>query len=302
MLSRRNFLGKGCAALASLAASRLVFAGPALHPLLGVQLYTVRKQAEEDLASVLKQIRAIGYEEVETYWNVYSHPANELRRIIFDAGLKVPSGHFDYRGLPAKLDYASELGVNYVICPMLPDNLRNSADDFRRAADQFNQWGERARSLGMSFGFHNHNYEFKQIDGTTGFDVLVERTDPKLVCFEIDCYWVTQAGQDPILILQKLGKRVRMLHLKDRKRGFSPSQKLNKAAEHFTEVGNGMVDWKHVLSAAQQLGVDHLFVEQDESERPPIESLKISYRYLRGVYPAAKLPAQFNASASIVSL
>jgi len=281
MLSRRDFLRSGFAALL---ADRHLFAGSAPHPRLGVQLYTVRRQAEADLASVLKQIRAIGYDEVETYWNVYSHPAKELRRMILDAGLEVPSGHFDYEGLPAKLDYARELGVSFVICPILPENLRTTVDNFRRVADQFNLWGERARSLGMRFGFHNHNYEFHRLGGTTGFDVLVERTDPKLVCFEMDCYWVTQAGQDPVAMLRKLGKRARMLHLKDRKGGFPPSQELNKAAEHFTEVGNGTIDWKEVVTAAERLEVEHLFVEQDESERPPVESLRISYGNLLGVY------------------
>ena len=283
MPSRRDVLRSGFAAVVSLAGQRL-FADQRIHPPLGVQLYTVRRQAESDLGPLLKQIRAIGYEEVETYWNVYSHPAKELRQLILDAGLKVPSGHFDYKGLPAKLDYAKELGLNFVICPILPEELRNTADDFRRTADQFNQWGERARSLGMRFGFHNHNYEFRSLGGTTGFDVLVERTDPDLVCFEMDCYWVTQAGHDPVTMLQKLGKRVRMLHLKDRRGGFPPSQELNKSAEHFTEVGSGSIDWKKVLTAAEQLQVEHLFVEQDESERLPIESLRISYRHLVDVY------------------
>lgn len=284
MQSRRDFLRHGFMVVGSIAANRGLFAGAALHPRLGVQLYTVRRQAESDLPPLLKQIRAIGYDEVETYWNVYSHPANELRQMIIDAGLKVTSGHFDYQGLPAKLDYARELGLSFVICPILPESLRNTADDYRRAADQFNQWGERAHSLGMRFGFHNHNYEFRHLGGTTGFDVLVERTDPKLVYFEMDCYWVTQAGQEPIAMMQKLGKRVRMLHLKDRQRGFSPSQELNKAAEHFTEVGNGTIDWKNVLTAAERLEVEHFFVEQDECERPPVDSLRMSYRHLLSVY------------------
>ena len=287
MSSRREFLRSAIAALGTLAAERL-FAGSGVpHPPFGVQLYTVRRQVEAnlpDLPSVLKQIRAIGYEQVETYWNVYSIPAKDLRRMILDVGLTVPSGHFDYEGLPDKLDYARELGVSYAICPMLPEDKRNTPDDFRRAADQFNQWGERARRLGMRFGFHNHNYEFRRLGDTTGFDLLVSRTDPNLVCFEMDCYWITEAGQDPVAMMQKLGQRVRMLHLKDRKPRFPPSQQLNKSAEHFTEVGNGTIDWKSVLKTAEQLRVEHLFVEQDESDRPPMESLKISYRNLIDIY------------------
>jgi len=288
MLSRRDFLRSGLAAVGSLAAGRPLFAGQAVHPPLGVQLYTVRRQAECDLASVLKQIRAIGYDEVEMecLFALCKRAAPDDSRCRAQGAkrtFRLP-GTSGYQGLPAKLDYAMELGVSFVICPMLPENLRNTVDDFRRAADQFNQWGERARSLVMSFGFHNQNYEFRQLGNTTGFDVLADRTDSKLVCFEIDCYWITQAGVDPVAMLQKLGKRVRMLHLKDRRRGFPPSQELNKAAEHFTEVGNGTMDWKKVLSAAEQLNVEHLFVEQDESDRPPLESLRISYRNLVDLY------------------
>ena len=281
MLSRRKFLVVSIGGLASTIAARRGFA--ATHRTLGVQLYTVRKQAESDLPGVLKQIRAIGYDEVETYWNVYSHPAKELRTMITDAGLKVPSGHFDYAGLPDKLDYARELGVEYVVCPMLPENMRDSLDGFARAADNFNKWGERAKSMGMRFGFHNHNYEFRKFGQTTGFETLVAKTDPKLVCFELDCYWITQAGQDPVAMLQKLGKRIRLLHLKDRKPGFPASQQLNSAAGHFTEVGNGSIDWKKVLNIAQKYGVEHYFVEQDESERTPTESLRISYNNIEAL-------------------
>lgn len=280
MLSRRKFLA-AAATLGSAFVNRAMFAER--HRALGVQLYTVRKQAESDLPGVLKQIHAIGYGEVETYWNVYSHPAKELRAMITDAGLNVPSGHFDYAGLPAKLDYARELGVEYVVCPMLPENMRDSVDGFARAAENFNKCGERAKSMGMRFGFHNHNYEFRKLGQTTGFDTLVAKTDPKLVCFEMDCYWITQAGQDPIAMLQRLGKRIRLLHLKDRKQGFPPSQQLNSAAEHFTEVGNGSINWKAVLKVAQKYGVEHYFVEQDESERPPIESLRISYNNIEAL-------------------
>ncbi len=281
MFSRREFL------TASIGTLSLAFAGgigfAETHRRLGVQLYTVRKQAESDLPGVLKRIRAIGYDEVETYWNVYSHPAKELRQMITDAGLKVPSAHFNYAGLPDKLDYARELGVEYVVCPMLPENMRDSLDGFAHAAENFNQWGERTKSMGMRFGFHNHNYEFRKFGETTGFDTLVARTDPKLVCFEMDCYWITQAGQDPVAMLERLGKRIRLLHLKDRKPGFPSSQQLNSAAEHFTEVGSGSIDWKKILDLAQKDGIEHSFVEQDETERPPIESLRISYKNLEAI-------------------
>ena len=282
MLSRRKFLKSATAAMGSVVANQFLFGGAAPVFTLGAQLYTVRKEAETDLPAVLRQIRAIGYQEVETYWNVYSHPASELRQMIKDAGLKAPSGHFDYNGLSEKFDYARELGVDYMVCPILPEKMWNSLDDYKRAADQFNKWGERAQSHGMRFAFHNHNYEFRRFGQTTGFQTLVDRTDPKLVFFEIDCYWITQAGEDPVAMMNRLGGRLRMLHLKDRKAAFPPSQQKDKAAEHFTEVGTGTIDWNSILKAAQKNNIEHLFVEQDECERPPMESLRISYRNAQG--------------------
>jgi sugar phosphate isomerase/epimerase len=282
MQTRRDFIKVSVVGLGALSIPRS-FAATTGHP-IGVQLYTVRQQAEKDLAKVLKEIQQIGYREVELYWNVYTHPAPALRRMIADAGLTAPSGHFNYEGLSGKLDYAKELGLQWVVCPMLPKSMWNSLDGFKRAADQFNHWGEQINGMGMHFAFHNHNYEFKKFGDTTGFETLMKNTDPKLVNLEMDCYWITQSGHDPVQMLHDLGKRVRMLHLKDRKAGFPPSQQLNDAAGHFTEVGHGTVDWPAVLKAAQELEIEHYFVEQDESDKPPIESLRISYRYLEPLF------------------
>lgn len=279
MHTRRQFLRYSSAGLAAFTLQRSALAALTQRP-LGVQLYTVRSLAEADLASVLQQIHQIGYQEVETYWNVYTHPAKQLRQMIADHGLRVPSGHFDYDGLTDKLEYAKELGVEYVVCPMLPKTMWNSLDGFKKAADQFNQWGAQAQKMGMRFAFHNHNYEFQRFGSTTGYATLLANTDPKLVFLEMDCYWITQAGRDPVEMLEKHGARIRMLHLKDRKGNFPPSQQLNDAAEHFTEVGTGTIDYKTILAVAQRQRIQHMFVEQDSTTIPPMESLRISYTNL----------------------
>jgi len=282
MINRRDFLQFSGAALGTLALRNSLFAAAGQFP-LGVQLYTVRDQAEKDLGAVLAHISMIGYTEVETYWNVYTHPAKELRSMILANGLSVPSGHFDYDGLESKLDYAKELGVHYVVCPMLPKDMWTSADGFKKAADQFNKWGEQVHGMGMQFGFHNHNYEFQKFGNTTGFDILTSGTDAKLVCLEMDCYWITQAGQDPVAMLNRFGSRVQLLHLKDRMPGFPTSQTMGPAAEHMTEVGSGTIDWKTVIATAQKTGVKHYFVERDNGSTPAFESLRISYENLRKI-------------------
>ncbi|MHB1023944.1 MAG: sugar phosphate isomerase/epimerase family protein [Acidobacteriaceae bacterium] len=277
MYTRRNFLRSSSISVATLAMRRFAHAAVTHRP-IGVQLYTVRALAEKNLPTVLAQIQQIGYQEVETYWNVYTHPAKELRQMIQDHGLRVPSGHFDYDGLSHKLDYARELGVEYVVCPMLPKTMWNSLDGFKKAAAQFNVWGEQVQKMGMHFAFHNHDYEFQHFGDTTGYDTLLAETDPKLVSFEMDCYWITQAGHDPVTMLEKHASRIHMLHLKDRKPGFPPSYQLNAAAAHFTEVGTGTIDWKKILAVAERQRVSHMFVEQDETAMPPMESLRISYQ------------------------
>lgn len=248
---------------------------------IGVQLYTVREQLAKDLPGTLAAIRKIGYGEVETYWDVYSHPAPELKRILNDHGLEVHSGHFNYEGLDGKFDYAAALGIKYVICPMLAKDLWTSADGFKKAAAQLNVWGEKAKSMGLQFGFHNHNYEFRQFGDHTGFDLLMEGTDASLVCLEMDCYWITQAGRDPVQMMNQLGSRIKLLHLKDRKPGFPTSQEMNAAAEHFTPVGTGTIDWKTIIAAAKSKGIEHFYAEQDTSDQSPLEDLQITYKTLR---------------------
>jgi sugar phosphate isomerase/epimerase len=279
MLNRRDFVQLSIAAIGGLAGAKLL--GASTTRPLGVQLYTVRQQAERDLLSVLAAIRKIGYDEVETYWDIYDHPAPELRRMIADHGLRAPSGHFNYEGLGSKLDYAHALGVEFVICPMLPKDMWTTLDGFKRAAHQFNTWGEQVRQRGMQFGFHNHNYEFRRFGDTTGFETLMKGTDAKLVALEMDCYWIVQAGQDPLKMFEQYGDRIRLLHLKDRKPGAATSQELNESAEHFTEVGAGSLAWKDILAAAQKHNVKHMFVERDSGDVPALESIRVSFNNLQ---------------------
>jgi sugar phosphate isomerase/epimerase len=280
MFNRRRFLQLSIATAGGLAATRLLASE---RRSLGAQLYTVRHEAKRDLPAVLEAIRKIGYTEVETYWDIYRHPAAELRRMINDHGLKVPSGHFNYHGLESKFDYAKALGVEYVICPMLPEGMWLTLDGYKRAADQFNIWGEKIHQAGMQFGFHNHNYEFRRFGDTTGFETMMNRCDPKLVCIEMDCYWITQAGGDPLQMFQQYGNRIKLLHLKDRKPGFPTSQVKNAAAEHFTEVGAGTIHWQEILAGAEKNRVKHLFVERDSGDLPAMESLRISFQNLQKI-------------------
>lgn len=280
MLTRRKFLGGAAAGMAVSALGARAFANAANRP-LGVQLYTVRSLVQNDLPGTLAAIRKIGYRNVETFVAEYKMSARELRQAIVDAGLTAPSAHFGYDDFDSRFDYAKELGVEYVVCSSIPKSIANSADGYKRGAEQYNAWGAKAKSMGLKFGFHNHNAEFQDFGGVTGFDVLMKNTDPALVQWQMDCYWVAQAGHDPVALFRQHGKRIQSLHLKDRKPNVPTSVETGPDSAHFTEVGNGTLDWPTILRLAEKFHLPYMFVEQDQTDRPPLESLQISYTNLR---------------------
>jgi sugar phosphate isomerase/epimerase len=279
MPTRRNFLKTSLAATAVLA-GRTAFADiPGIT--FGVQLFMLRRQAATDLAGVFREIHDAGFPQVELYPIAYNHPAAELRRMVADAGLGAVAGHFDYVGLESKLDYAHDLGLKYMVCPMLPKEQWTTLAGFRQAADLFNRVGEGARSRGMEFVFHNHDYDFRPIEGSNGFSELMRHTDPALVKLELDIYWLAQAGQDPLAILKDHADRARLIHMKDRLPNSPISYDMEKSSEHFTELGKGTLDWRAILLQARKQGIQYAFLDQDETSLPVPESMKISRAYLR---------------------
>jgi sugar phosphate isomerase/epimerase len=277
MLTRREFVGKTAAGMTALALGRGALAKDAERP-IGVQLYTVRSLLPNNVAGTLAAIRKIGYQNVETFVAEYKMSAKDLRKAILDAGLTVPSAHFGYDDFESRFDYAKELGVECIVCSMIPRSVANSADGYKRGAEQYNKWGEQAKKMGMRFGFHNHNVEFQKYGEVTGFDVLIKYTDPELVQWQMDCYWVAQAGHDPVAMLRRYGHRMQSLHLKDRKPNVPVSVNTGPASEHFTEVGEGTLDWVAIFGLAAKDHIPYMFVEQDQTDKPPLESLEISYR------------------------
>ena len=284
MKTRREFLrasafAAGCAIRFP---SHAFAAGEQGGMIYGVQLYMVRRQAVKDLAGILKAIHGIGFTQIELYPIAYDHPASELKQIVADSGLGVVSGHFDYAGFEMKVDYGRQLGLKYMVCPMLPKEQWNSTEGFRKAADEFNRWGAVVRDAGMEFLFHNHCYEFKpQAGGVTGWQTLMEHTDPKLVKMEFDLYWLTQAGKDPAAMLAKYADRARVIHLKDRTAGAPIGYEMGSSAEHFTELGKGTIPWPKLIAQARRQGIQYAFLDQDETAGPVIASMSESFTYLK---------------------
>jgi sugar phosphate isomerase/epimerase len=250
----------------------------------GVQLYMVRQQAVKDLAGILKTIHEIGFSQIELYPIAYTHPATELKQIVADSGLGVVSAHFDYGGFAEKIVYGKQLGLKYMVCPMLPKDQWTSSAGFKKAAEDFSKWGAAVRDAGMEFAFHNHCYEFKpQEGGVTGWETLMEHTDAKLVKLEFDLYWLTQAGQDPAKMLAKYADRARLIHLKDRQAGAPTGFVLDASAEHFTELGKGSITWPALIEQAKRQGIRYAYLDQDATAGPVVESMTESFAYLQGI-------------------
>jgi sugar phosphate isomerase/epimerase len=283
MMTRRRFAVLSAAAAgAALAAPMKLHAAATRSGLdFGVQIYMVRDRLKPaELPATLRLIHEIGYASIETYPLVYTRPAKDLKALIEGIGLKAPSGHFDYDTLEEHVDYAAELGLEYMICPMLARPLWDSLDGFHQAAAHLNKAAAKARAAGLKFGYHPHNYEFKKFEGGRGFEVLMRELDPS-VKLELDVYWAVEAGENPLELMRKYRDRLALIHIKDRKpaTGFTVSP-FDPHAAHYTEAGSGTIDWKLMLGEARRLGVTQYYVDQDGTDLTEEESLRRNWKYL----------------------
>jgi sugar phosphate isomerase/epimerase len=280
---------------------------------IGLQLYTVGQEMDSDPFGTLRRVAAVGYKEVELS-PIAKIPAKDLRKALDDNGLTNPSGHYLVpdlmSNLQAKIDVAKEFGEEYMIAtvPWVADPSRvkvNPAtdqigfflaiirgltiDDWKWNAEQFNKIGEQTKKAGLQFGYHNHNFEFKSYGNVTGYDELLRLTDPELVKFELDCGWMTVAGQDPVSYLHKYPDRYRLLHIKDFRKGFTPRTTLmdnGTGAPVPTELGRGAIDYGRIFAAARNVKIRAMYVEQEPpfTEMPALDAIKVNYEYLKNLH------------------
>lgn len=285
MLSRREFLGRtlagglgGGAAAGSLmsAAGRPAWPGP-----IGLELYTVRQLFAQHPARTLKQVAAVGYKEVEI--GPGSKPA-ALKQNLHAAGLTAPSGYFDVpktiEDWKHTIDTARDYSLQYLV---IGDNPRLSADAWRRRADFFNQCGRLSRVAGIQFCYHAHFHEFARVDDTDGYDIMLTHCEPSLLQMEMDIFWVTYAGKDPLSYWRRYPGRFPLLHIKDMKRGvrITPDREPASGVNPFAPVGQGRIDWAQIFAYVSEAGAKHIFVEQDLCDGSPLQAIATSYGYLR---------------------
>jgi sugar phosphate isomerase/epimerase len=240
---------------------------------VGVQLYTLRDLMQSDTQRTLQQVAALGCKEVE-FAGYFDHPPKRLRRWLDDAGLTAPSAHLPLDNpqldLQATLDAAAILGHSYIVLASLP-LLERSIEDFQRAARRLNRIGSLARARGIRAAYHNHDFEFKETSGRRPYTVLLEETDPALVGMEMDVYWMTKAGEDPLAYFHRYPGRFHLCHLKDM------DQK-----RRMTDVGSGLIDFPKILAARESAGFRHFFIEHDNPS-DALSSVRSSLRYLNGL-------------------
>ena len=289
MTTRRSFLKS-----TSLFSAGLMLAPSAVNlksPLVGLQLYTVRDAMEKDPQGTLAKVAAIGYNSVEgaTYTDTekfYGMSPREFKKVLKQNGLVMPSSHYrlgedknngkDMMGTlmhdwNKAVDDGAELGLKYMVCAWLSPKERGNLDHYKKVAEQLNIAGERCKKSGIQLCYHNHDFEFIKEDDQYPYNILMN-TDKNLVKMEVDLYWITKAGQDPIALFKEHPGRFPLWHTKD----------MDKtAAKDFTEVGNGVIDFKKIFKYKSLAGMKYFFVEQDKTPGSPFDSITQSYKYIK---------------------
>jgi sugar phosphate isomerase/epimerase len=295
-LNRRQLIGAaaaaGAAATIAVPGSASATGGGAIHRVprdqISVQLYTLRNQNAIDLEGTLAELAEIGYTRVE-HAGFVGRTAAQFRTALNNAGLRATSGHvgipqpFNADTWQRALADANIVGNKFIVHPFFGVGASGPIRDaavYRAFAADLNKAGALARKAGLSFGYHNHQYEFLRQNGTskTGFDILTAETDPKLVHLEVDLFWAFRGASDPVDLIQKHRGRIRQVHVKD----------LDVSGS-FTDPGAGLIDFGRIFERSREAGLVEYIVERDDAGSPPrtpadaLVTAKVGYDYLAGL-------------------
>ncbi|WDZ83029.1 sugar phosphate isomerase/epimerase family protein [Micromonospora cathayae] len=252
---------------------------------ISIQLYTLRDQLAVDLPGTLAELRRIGYRRVE-HAGFVGRTAAEFRAALDQAGLRATSGHasipqpFDADAWRQTLADTAVVGCRYLVHPWFgldaDGNPIRDPQRYRDLARDLNRAGELATRAGIRFGYHNHQLEFVPLtDGRTGFAILAEQTDPKLVHFELDLFWTWRGAHDPVDVIRAHRGRIRQVHVKD--------LDVNGS---FADLGDGLVDFGRIFAHAKEAGIDEYIVERDDAGTPPrapadaLRTARVGFTYL----------------------
>ena len=238
---------------------------------VGVQLYTVRELMRQDFDNTLREVARIGFREVE-FAGYFGRTPPQVVMALDRAGLTAPGSHIGLDDLegdwPRVVADARTMGIRFLIVAWTPRERRRTLDDWRRIGALFTRAGEVAEREGVTFAYHNHDFEFAPLEGQVPFDVLLESSDPRYVKIEMDLFWIRKGGRDPLDYFSRWPGRFPCVHVKDM-----------AADGRMVDVGAGVIDWRSLLSR-RDAGIQHYFVEHDEPG-DPLASIRAGYEYLK---------------------
>ncbi len=257
---------------------------------VGLQLYTIRDAMAADALGSLKKLSDLGFKNLElanySDGKFYGYVPKEFKKIVNDLGMDVLSSHTQVEAAGITLDNAkkmaddhAELGVKYCVQPWVNEPDRN-IESYKKMVGDWNEVGKIMKQVGIQFAYHNHNFEFQNIDGIVPYyDIYMKEMDPDLITMEIDLFWVNKAGQDPVEMFKKYPGRFQLFHMKDMHTKQDPFYDVVK--DDVSPVGAGVIDFKTILASKDVAGMKYLFVEDDnQGNGKPFEGLEISINNL----------------------
>jgi sugar phosphate isomerase/epimerase len=294
MTNRRKFLKISAAgALGAMALGPMACATSAIDKKsfgVGIQLYTLRDAMAADVLGSLQKVSDLGYKDLElaNYANnkFYGYAPKEFKKIVNDMGMEIISSHtaVESEGITQSnakrmADDHAEMGVKYCVQPWVNDEDR-TIETYKKMIGDWNQVGSIMKNVGIQFAYHNHNFEFKNIDGIVPYyDIFMPEMDADLITMEIDMYWVTKAGQDPVEMFKKYPGRFQLFHFKDMSEKMPPFYDVVK--DDITAVGDGLIDFKRIYAARETAGMKYMFVEDDnQGNGKPFEGIGSSINNL----------------------
>jgi sugar phosphate isomerase/epimerase len=253
---------------------------------IGLQLYTIREAMQSDAPGSLKKVSDIGYKYVELadYNNrkFYGYEPSEFKKLVNDLGMEILSSHAGFGPKGISLDDANKmaedhakLGAKYCMQPFVNDADR-TIQNYHNMVAEMNKVGKVMKEHGIIYGYHNHNFEFENINGIVPyFDIFMKDLDKKLTTMELDLFWATKAGQDPVQLFKKYPKRFQLFHMKDMYTKEAPFFKT--VSNDFAPVGEGVIDFKRILAAKKTAGMKYMIVEQDSTkDGKPFDAIQTS--------------------------
>ena len=253
---------------------------------VGLILYTIRDAMDQDTPGSLQKVADLGYQYLElanySDGKFYGYTPAEFKKMADDLGMVVISSHTQVEAEGITLENArmmadahAELGAKYCIQPWVEEKDRN-IETYKKMIGDWNEVGRIMKDVGIQFGYHNHNFEFVNIDGIVPYyDILLPEMDADLITMELDMYWATKAGQDPVEMFNKYPGRFQLFHLKDMYEENPPFYEVIK--DDIAPVGAGLIDFKRIMAAKDVAGMKYFFVEDDnQGNGKPFEGIKTS--------------------------